>query len=147
VPSHEIVLVQPGEYDSTCASFCPPESTTQTANRSIQPCLHSSRQSVVGHIGATWRMRLNSRFLRPTQVHNPNGRSIGSAVSAQFTSESSLTPPSPPPPPSSSSCLFLQTSETTTRHQSFGGPSNKSSAVAEMGDRLATIDMGRKVGG
>jgi len=24
---------------------------------------------------------------------------------------------------------------------------NKSSAVAEMGDRLATIDMGRKVGG
>jgi len=25
--------------------------------------------------------------------------------------------------------------------------SNKNSAVAEMGDRLATIDMGRKVGG
>jgi len=30
----------------------PPKPTTQTASRSVQPFLHSSRQSVVGHIGA-----------------------------------------------------------------------------------------------
>jgi len=33
------------------ASLGPPESTTETASRSIQPFLHSSRQSVVGHAG------------------------------------------------------------------------------------------------
>jgi len=32
-----------------------------------------------GHIGAAWRIRLNLCFLRPTRVHNPNGKSIGSA--------------------------------------------------------------------
>jgi len=36
-----------------------------------------------GHIGATWRIRLNLCFLRPTRVvvHNTNGKSIGSAAS------------------------------------------------------------------
>ena len=81
VPSNESTLAPPGEYDWTCVSFCQPESITQTA------CLHSSRQSVVGHIGATWRIRLNLCFLWPTQVHNLNGRSIGSADSAQLTAE------------------------------------------------------------
>ena len=33
-----------------------------------------------GHTGATWRIRLNLCFLRPTQVHNTNGKSIGSAI-------------------------------------------------------------------
>jgi len=33
-----------------------------------------------GHTGATWRMRLNLCFLQPTRVHNPNGKSIGSAL-------------------------------------------------------------------
>jgi len=42
--------------------------------------LHRSRQSVVGHIGATWRIRLNLCFFRPTRSHNPNGKSIGSAI-------------------------------------------------------------------
>jgi len=51
----------------------------------IQPYLHSSRQSVAGYIGAVWRIQLNSRFLRPTRVHNANGKSIGSAVSVQLT--------------------------------------------------------------
>jgi len=37
-----------------------------------------------GHIGATWQIRLNLCFLRPTQVHNPNGKSIGSAVIVQL---------------------------------------------------------------
>ena len=36
----------------THASFGPPESTTQTASRSVKPFLHSSRQSVVAHVGA-----------------------------------------------------------------------------------------------
>ena len=34
-----------------------------------------------------------------------------------------------------------------TNSDDSGGKNNKSSAVAEMGDRLATIDMGQKVGG
>ena len=53
-PSHEGTLAQPGEYDWTCAStsFGQPESTTQTANRSVQPFLHSSQPSVVGHAQA-----------------------------------------------------------------------------------------------
>ena len=43
------------------------------------------------HIGATWRIRLNSRFLRLTRDHNPNGKSIGSIVAAQRTAESPYT--------------------------------------------------------
>jgi len=39
-------LVTPGEYNGTCASFGPPESTTQMANQSVQLFLHSSRQKV-----------------------------------------------------------------------------------------------------
>ena len=35
----------------THASFSPPELTTQTASRSVQPFLHSSRGSVAGHAG------------------------------------------------------------------------------------------------
>jgi len=42
------MLAPPGEYDRTGASFRSPESTTQSANRSVQPFLHSSRQRVVG---------------------------------------------------------------------------------------------------
>jgi len=40
-----------------------------------------------GHIGATWRIRLNFCFLRPTRVHNSNGKSIGSAIFAQLTAD------------------------------------------------------------
>ena len=39
-------------------------------------------------IDATWRIQLNFCFLRPTRVHNPNGKLIGSAVFAQLTAES-----------------------------------------------------------
>ena len=49
VPSHEGTWAQPGKYNLTYASLGPPKSTTQTANRSVQPFLHSSRQSV-GHV-------------------------------------------------------------------------------------------------
>jgi len=43
------------------------------------------------HIGATWRIRLNLCILRPTRVHNPNGKWIGSAVFAQLTAQSAYT--------------------------------------------------------
>jgi len=33
-----------------------------------------------GHIGTIWRIRLNLRILRPTRVHNRNGKWIGSAA-------------------------------------------------------------------
>jgi len=46
---------------------------------------------LLGHIGATWRIWLNSSFPRPTGVHNPNGKSIGSAVVAYLMAESPYT--------------------------------------------------------
>jgi len=66
--------------------------TTQTASRSVQPLLHSSRQIVVGHARACpflkklplrlgrSRPTYNTRFLGSTRVHNPNGISVGSAI-------------------------------------------------------------------
>jgi len=44
-----------------------------------------------GHIDATWRIRLNLCFLRPTRCHNASAKSIGSAVFAQLTTESPYT--------------------------------------------------------
>jgi len=44
VPSHESALTPLDAYGGTYVSFGPLESTTQTANRSVQPFLHSSRQ-------------------------------------------------------------------------------------------------------
>jgi len=46
VSSHEGTLALPGEYDWTCAFFGPLESTTETANGSVQPFLHSLRHKV-----------------------------------------------------------------------------------------------------
>jgi len=43
------------------------------------------------HIGATWRILLNLCILRPTRVHNRNGKWISSAVFAQLTAESAYT--------------------------------------------------------
>jgi len=43
------------------------------------------------HNGATWRIGSNLWFLWPTQIHNPNGKSIGSAVFAPVTAESPYT--------------------------------------------------------
>jgi len=75
----------------------PPKSTTQTASRSVQPFLHSSWQSVVGHVLSLKMIFCmgdldslsNTCFLRPTRVHNPNGIFIGS--SAQLTADSAYT--------------------------------------------------------
>ena len=48
MPSNESTLAPIDEYDWTCVSFGPPESTTKTASRSVRPkpFLHSSRQKV-----------------------------------------------------------------------------------------------------
>jgi len=45
------------------------------------------RRPLILHSGATWRIRLSLCFLRPSRVHNPNSKSIGSAVFAQLTAE------------------------------------------------------------
>jgi len=47
VSSHEGILAPPGEYDWTCASFGPLESTTKMPNRSVQQCLHRWLRSVL----------------------------------------------------------------------------------------------------
>jgi len=62
--------------------------------------LHSSRQGVVGHIGAIWRIRFNLCFLRPTRVHIPNGKSIDSVIFAQLTAEFPILYNGPPLPSS-----------------------------------------------
>ena len=52
-----------------------------THEHSSHPRLHTHTHTHSrGHIGATWRVRLNLCFLQPTRVHNPNGKSIGSLV-------------------------------------------------------------------
>ena len=93
LPWGHVTLAPPGEYDWTCASFGPAESTTHTANRSVQPFLHSLRKSVVGHalpliIAPSHRdlAPSNACFLGHIRVQNPNGFSIGSAVFAGLTS-------------------------------------------------------------
>jgi len=77
-------IAPPGEYDWTCASFGPPESTTQTANWSAQPfCAHLMAECrrvywhrlantiEIVHSGATLRIRLNLCFFRPYPSPQP----------------------------------------------------------------------------
>jgi len=52
---------------------------------------HLANRIEILHIGAICQIRLNSCFLRPTRVNNPNRKSIGAAVSAQLTAESPYT--------------------------------------------------------
>jgi len=90
VSSHEDTFAPPGEYDWTCASFGPLQSTTETAPRSVQPPLHRWPQSVPiwfacfdleivpSHVGI-WTS-CNTWFIEPTRVRNANGNLIVSAV-------------------------------------------------------------------
>jgi len=76
-----------------------PESTPQTAFRSVQPFLHRESLYFYGpHLPPSklsLPMRIwtpsNTCFLGPIRVHNPNGISIGSAVFAQITVECHYT--------------------------------------------------------
>ena len=49
---------------------------------------HLANTITIVHTGAIWRIQLNPCFLRPTRVHNSNGKSIGLVVSAQLTAKS-----------------------------------------------------------
>jgi len=86
-----------GKYDWTCASFGPPESTTQMTNWSVQPFLHSSQQKVPMQ-WATLSPQIapyhggsgsppKSWFIGPVRAHNQNGITFSSAVFAQVTAE------------------------------------------------------------
>jgi len=90
VSSHEGTLAPPGEYDWSCAFFGPSESTTQTANRSVQPFLHSSRQKVpILYDGRPYPPELplpagrsgppsNTWFLGPMRAHNQMNTTVPS---------------------------------------------------------------------
>jgi len=98
---HKGTLAPPGEYDWTCASFGPLESTTDTANGSVQSFLHSLCQKVpiILYNGRPYQPELplpmrdhldlpcNIWCFRPKRVHNTNGTWIGSAIFAQMTAE------------------------------------------------------------
>jgi len=84
-----------------CASFGPLESTTETANGSVQPFLQSLRQKVpilynrracpeLPFPMGIWTSHV-TRCFGPMQAHNPNGTSSGSAVFAQMTAECPYT--------------------------------------------------------
>jgi len=99
VSSHEGTLAPPGEYDWTCASFGPLDFTTETANVSVQPFLHSLRHKVpILHNGHPYPPELrfptgdldlpcNTWCFGPMRAHDRNGTSIGSGVFAQMTAE------------------------------------------------------------
>jgi len=92
VPSHKGTLAPHGEYVWTCASFGPPESVTQTASRSVQLFLHSSRHRVaILYNGSPLPLKIassyrgsvplsNAWFPGPIQAHNSYGISMNSAV-------------------------------------------------------------------
>jgi len=96
---HTGTLAPPGEYDWTCASFGPLESTTDKANGSVQSFLHSLWQKVpilynvrpyppelplpMGDLD----IPCNTWCFQPIRIHNPNRTSIGSAIFAQMTVE------------------------------------------------------------
>jgi len=102
VPSHLGTLAPPGEYDLTCSCFVPVRVRSpngKSIGLASRFCTAHNRVSSVRrrqlantieivHIGTTWRIWLNWCFLRPIRVHNPNGKSIGPAVSAQLMAES-----------------------------------------------------------
>jgi len=84
-----------GRYNRTrqVAPMCPHGRAhwRQTVIRSVQPFLHSSRQSVVGYIGVTWRIRLKLCFLRPTQDHSLMANRSVQPFCAQLRAESPYT--------------------------------------------------------
>jgi len=69
-PAYEGTLAPPGEYDWTSASFTTPESTTQTANRSVQSFLHSSRHNVpILCNGRSFPFKINYPFPWGSEPH------------------------------------------------------------------------------
>jgi len=64
----------------------PPQTDGSVVFARWRQCAHMG-----GPIGATWWIRLNLCFLQHTQVHSPNSKSVGSAISAQLTAEGPYT--------------------------------------------------------
>jgi len=110
-------------------SMSPPEPTTETASRSVQPFLHSWWQTAIGLVipnyvvfppkkfpfaWGIWTPS-NTCFLGLTRLDNPNGISISSAIFAQLTAVSSGMPGHTLSP---KNCLF---------GWGFGPPSNNGS--------------------
>jgi len=140
VPSRVDTLALPGEYDRTCASFSPLESTIQTANRSVQPFLHSSRQKVailtMGCSPKTLPLAMgnldwipsNTWFSGPTLVLNLNGISIVSAVFAYTTAECHYTLQWDAPSPQN--CSFHEGSGPHLIHGCLGPPESSTQMVS-----------------
>jgi len=66
-------------------------SICQTASRSVQLVLHSSWQSVVGHIGAICRKRLNLCFLHPPESTTQTANRSVQPFLHRLTTESPYT--------------------------------------------------------
>jgi len=77
-PSPKIAPFAWGDLDS-------PESTSQTAFRSVQPFLQGRRTWTVESYSLGCANVHPSFFLMHTRIHNPNGFSIISAVVAELT--------------------------------------------------------------
>ena len=68
-----VFAIPPGKYNSTCAFFSPPKSTTQMANRSVQPFLQGSLVWQTDH--ATWSVTIG-RIYVPSTVMQPNNEQV-----------------------------------------------------------------------
>jgi len=78
VPFHEDTLVPPDKYNWICASLGPSESTTQMANRTVQPFLHSScRKSLYFTMNAPFPQKITLPMgdLDPHLIHDSLGPS------------------------------------------------------------------------
>ena len=81
-------MAPPGENDGTCNSFSPPEPTTQTANQSVQPFLHSSQQKVpILYNGRPLiqKLPLPMGDMDPHLIHGSLGQSESSTQTASRT--------------------------------------------------------------
>ena len=77
VYSNEGTLAPSDEYDWTCASFVQLGSTTQMANRSVQPFLHISRQKVpILYVGRSYppELHISTAGSGPHVTHDSCGK-------------------------------------------------------------------------
>ena len=92
-----VPLAPPGEYDWTCASFAPPPRVHSPNGKSFGSAVFAqlTAEVLILYNGLPFPQKLPlpirgsgshlTRFLGPIQDHNPNGISIGSAISAGLT--------------------------------------------------------------
>ena len=133
-------LVPAGEYDWTRETFGKPQSTTQTANQSVQLLLHSSWQKIpILNNGKPFPKNFwfslgdwsgppyNSWLLGPVRAHNPNGITI----SGIWTSIYYMVP-------------WSHTSPWLKRHldqfSHFAGLTSVTDRLTDHATRLVTID-------